>query len=159
MKRLATIFDPGSKSIKRRYWYAQLYRALAFAQVTFSNDSDSFATIASKLRSVLAGNFEIEWNGEILGYWIDMQGDSEIRSATDVPNVSIYDIPQIAIQELLLGEHTVANYIPMSDKAFISEEEQIQKIVEREKKLKREIQAIQEGKKAQNKKLKRSLII
>lgn len=154
MKRLATIFDPGSKSIKRRYWYAQLYRALAFAQVTFSNDSDSFATIASKLRSVLAGNFEIEWNGEILGYWIDMQGDSEIRSATDVPNVSIYDIPQIAIQELLLGEHTVANYIPMSDKAFISEEEQIQKIVEREKKLKREIQAIQEGKKAQKQEVK-----
>lgn len=34
VRRLSKIFNPNSKSIKRRYWYAQLYRALAFAQVT-----------------------------------------------------------------------------------------------------------------------------
>ena len=39
VRRLSKIFNPNSKSIKRRYWYAQLYRALAFAQVTFSNNT------------------------------------------------------------------------------------------------------------------------
>lgn len=45
VRRLSKIFNPNSKSIKRRYWYAQLYRALAFAQVTFSNNTSEFAEV------------------------------------------------------------------------------------------------------------------
>jgi hypothetical protein len=40
IRRLSAIFDPASDSINRRYWFAQLYRALAFAQVTFSDHTD-----------------------------------------------------------------------------------------------------------------------
>lgn len=66
VRRLSKIFNPNSKSIKRRYWYAQLYRALAFAQVTFSNNTSEFAEVSSRLRSILDGNYEIEWNSRIL---------------------------------------------------------------------------------------------
>lgn len=79
VRRLSRIFNPNSKSIKRRYWYAQLYRALAFAQVTFSNNTSEFAEVSSRLRSILDGNYEIEWNSRILGFWIDMPGDNETK--------------------------------------------------------------------------------
>lgn len=61
VRRLSKIFNPNSKSIKRRYWYAQLYRALAFAQVTFSNntyigryDASDKYYISSNLETVFA---------------------------------------------------------------------------------------------------------
>ena len=71
------MFNPNACSIERRYWYAQLYRALVFAQVTFSDSSDEFEIITSRLRSILDGNFEIEWDGMILGYWVDQTGKEE----------------------------------------------------------------------------------
>ena len=83
VRRLSKIFNPNSKSIKRRYWYAQLYRALAFAQVTFSNNTSEFAEVSSRLRSILDGNYEIEWNSRILGFWIDMPGDNETENISD----------------------------------------------------------------------------
>lgn len=42
LRQLQRLFDPQSTSIERRYWYAQLYRALVFAQVTFSDNSEEF---------------------------------------------------------------------------------------------------------------------
>lgn len=42
---------------------------LAFAQVTFSNNTSEFAEVSSRLRSILDGNYEIEWNSRILGFW------------------------------------------------------------------------------------------
>ena len=50
IKRLSTIFSPDSNSIERRYWYAQLYRALTFAQVTFNDNTSEFELIIPKLR-------------------------------------------------------------------------------------------------------------
>lgn len=143
IKRLSSVFDPGSKSIKRRYWYAQLYRALAFAQVTFSDNSVEFASIASKLRTVLDGNFEIEWNGKVLGYWIDMQGDSEKENATEDDAINMYDIPQTAIQKLLLGDDSDVNFVPVAEELLTSDEEQTRWIENREKELSKEIRQMQ----------------
>lgn len=140
IKRLSTIFDPNSKSIKRRYWYAQLYRALAFAQVTFSDNSSEFAELSSKLRSVLDGNFDIEWNGKVLGYWLDMENDSEVMIDTDVSTIKLYDIPQKRIQHLLLDEAIDGlQYVDINAGVLIDEENQEQQIEEREKELKEEL--------------------
>ena len=125
IKRLSTIFDPNSKSIKRRYWYAQLYRALAFAQVTFSDNSSEFEKLSSKLRSVLDGNFEIEWKGKVLGYWLDMDGDTEVIIDTDISNIKLYNIPQKRIQNLLLNEDVEKlQYIDINARIFVDEEHQ-----------------------------------
>lgn len=140
IKRLSTIFDPNSKSIKRRYWYAQLYRALAFAQVTFSDNSAEFAKLSSKLRSVLDGNFDIEWSGRVLGYWLDMYGDSEVTIDTDISTIKLYDIPQKRIQNLLLGENVdVVDYVDINAGVLIDAENEEQQIEERENKLKAEL--------------------
>ena len=143
IKRLSTIFDPNSKSIKRRYWYAQLYRALAFAQVTFSDNSTEFAELSSRLRSVLSGNFDIEWNGKVLGYWLDMDGELDVSIDTDISNIKLFDIPQKRIQHLLLNEEiNDLPYVDINEGMFINEENQKKQIEEREKDLKEELNYI-----------------
>ncbi len=102
LKRLKEIFNPSSESMLRRYWYAQLYRALAFAQVTFSDQQTDYDEISAKLRNILEGQFEIEWTGEVLGYWLNMDGDDEKISSSN--NISIYNIPQKKIQRVLLAD-------------------------------------------------------
>ena len=111
LKRLKQIFTPESsdlKSIMRRYWFAQLYRALTFAQVTFSNTSLDYERVAEKLRLILDGNFEINWSGEVLGYWFDMDGDTEIIEEINNDDCSgiikIHNVPQMQMQKLLVGD-------------------------------------------------------
>lgn len=148
IRRLSTIFDPNSKSIKRRYWYAQLYRALAFAQVTFSDNSYEFEKLSSKLRSVLDGNFEIEWNGRVLGYWLDMDGDKEITNDTDISNIKLCDIPQKRIQNLLLNEDVEdIQHIDINVGMLIDDEAQDTMIEEREKELRAELKSLNSSKK------------
>ena len=141
--RLSTIFDPYSKSIKRRYWYAQLYRALAFAQVTFSDNTSEFEKLSSKLRSVLDGNFEIEWNGRVLGYWLDMNGENDVIIDTDVSYIKLYDIPQKRIQNLLLDEEVNdIKYVDINAGVLIDDDKQETLIEEREKELRDELNAL-----------------
>lgn len=143
IRRLSTIFNPNSKSIKRRYWYAQLYRALAFAQVTFSDNSSEFEKLSSKLRSVLDGNFEMEWNGRVLGYWLDMDGENEVIIDTDVSNIKLYDIPQKRIQNLLLDEEVNdIQYIDINAGVLIDDDNQENLIEERERELREELKAL-----------------
>ena len=107
MKRLSTLFDPASKSIRRRYWYAQLYRALSFAQITFSADDSHFDEYAKCMRSILEGNFTISWSGCVMGYWKDLNGDEETITKADDINLEFHDVPQKMIQHLLLGDDSV----------------------------------------------------
>ena len=143
---MSKIFNPNSKSIKRRYWYAQLYRALAFAQVTFSNNTSEFAEVSSRLRSILDGNYEIEWNSRILGFWIDMPGDNETENISD-DGIMICDIPQKIIQSFLLGnEVSDVNFVNINAKDFIEDDEVQERIEERERVLAEEIESSQSGK-------------
>ena len=103
IKRLSKIFNPASTSIKKRYWFSQLYRALVFSQVTFSDNSDSFGDLARKLRSILDGKFEIDWSGKVLGYWLDFVENDVIVENTSVETIKIFNIPQVVIQNLLSG--------------------------------------------------------
>lgn len=147
ISRLSTIFDPASKSIKRRYWYAQLYRALAFAQVTFSDNSSEFAELASKLRSVLDGNFDISWSGKVLGFWLDMDGDTEIEKDTDSSNIKLFNISQKRIQQLLLQESVAdVDYVSINAGLLIDEKNEELQIAEREKEINDEIKEIQKNK-------------
>ena len=148
INRLSTIFNPNSTSIKRRYWYAQLYRALAFAQVTFSDNTSEFAELSAKLRSVLDGNFDIEWNGKVLGYWLDMDGSDEVINDTDESCIKVYDIPQRKIQQLLLGDSVAdTKYVDVHAGLLIDDDDVEQRIVEREKEIAEELKSIQKSKK------------
>lgn len=121
LEQLQRIFAPDSESIERRYWFSQLYRALVFAQVTFSNNSDEFESLSAKLRSVLDGKFSIEWAGEILGYWFDMPGTNEVVT-TDSNGITICNIPQIQIQKILSATHNEVSFIDIPEDTISTEE-------------------------------------
>ena len=122
MDVLSMIFDPDSQSIKRRYWYAQLYRALVFAQVSFEDSSDKFKELSLKLRSILLGNFDITWSGKMLGYWLDMGGKHEIVKKIDDKNITLVDIPQEVIQSILLEDTNNVSFVSI-DSDTISRDE------------------------------------
>ena len=123
--RLSTLFDPNSKSIRRRYWYAQLYRALSFAQITFSSDDQDFIKYSAGLRGILEGNFSIKWSGCVLGYWKDLNGDTEIVSIDpDNPAIEFHDIPQLAIQRMLLGDDSADVSFADVPASFTDEEDE-----------------------------------
>lgn len=105
LEQLQRVFNPESDSIERRYWFSQLYRALVFAQVTFSDNTEEFGDLSTKLRAVLDGKFSIEWKGEVLGYWFDMQGTEEVEEPA-CDNTIVFNIPQLKIQEILLDSHS-----------------------------------------------------
>lgn len=112
LKRLQQIFNPASKSVLRRYWYSQLYRALTFAQVSFANTSPQYDLIAEKLRLILDGKFEIKWSGEVLGYWFDMDGDNEILEQNmaddNFTKITVHNIPQKEMQKILINDDSFA---------------------------------------------------
>lgn len=137
MKVLSELFNPSSKSVMRRYWYAQLYRALVFAQVTFSNDDKNFESLAAKLRTILGGNFEIEWKGEVLGYWIDLNSYIEKVEDTERTDIKIVNIPQLQIQKILLGTENV-QYRKIDDDQ-IQDNEQEETINARKEELEKQV--------------------
>ena len=116
ISRLKGLFNPASKSIKRRYWFAQLYRALAFSQITFCNGI-KYQEVATQLRHILDGEFDIEWNGKVMGYWLDLDGDSENISIED--GIEVHNIPQKVIQRILLGEEgSHISYVPYTEDEY-----------------------------------------
>lgn len=105
-------FNPHSASIERRFWYSQLYKALVFSQISFINNSSEFQKLSAKLRQILDGKFDINWYGDVLCYMLESASDEESvtqNSESDdngerVDPITIYDIPQLRMQSLLLGE-------------------------------------------------------
>jgi len=89
-------FSPNSKSIERRYWYAQLYRALAFTRT----DSGT----SKLLDAIIDGEFDIDWSGEIYGFWFDSDEnqDTMYTDYIDLQDVIVHNICQKTIQRVLL---------------------------------------------------------
>lgn len=138
LSQLQKLFNPNTDSIERRYWYAQLYRALVFAQVTFSDSSTEYEEISSKLRAILDGEFEIEWEGKILGYWVDKPGKED--SCVEEDGITICNIPQEHIQKILSGSDA-SEFVVIEEDVLdeIDEysEEELEKAVDNELKKKR----------------------
>ena len=52
--------------MKREHWKAllQLYFISYFSQITFHDNTDEYVKLATGLKAILDGNFQIEWNGK-----------------------------------------------------------------------------------------------
>lgn len=122
---LSVLFNPNSTSVKRRYWFAQLYRALAFAQITFNDATEEFNRLSSQLRTILDGNFKISWTGRVMGYWIDMQGEKEvIENVVSSSEIEVHSIPQKMIQRLILDNSEAdVEYVVISDIVIVEDED------------------------------------
>lgn len=100
-------FDPKSESIRRRFWFAQLYRTLAFSQITFQSDSRDYDKLAAAMRRILDGDFEIHWSAKAMLYWKDWNAEDERTSMDDLGlGIELHEIPQKAIQRLLMQDES-----------------------------------------------------
>lgn len=110
ISKLANKFNPNNPSINRRYWFNQLYRVLVFSKINMNDNENGYDILINKLSNIFEGNFEIEWNGKVFAYWIDVNSDTfECTEITDredidynVNKLEIYTGGQLFIQKLLL---------------------------------------------------------
>ena len=126
-------FDPNSESIRRRFWFAQLYRTLAFSQITFQSDSRDYDKLAAAMRRILDGDFEIHWSAKAMLYWKDWNIEDERISMDDLGlGIELHEIPQKAIQRLLMQDNSFEaefSEVP-PDEPPVSEQEEWKEIRE-----------------------------
>lgn len=72
---LSQHWNPESTDTARRYWYAQLYRALIFSNINLADDSSEYFKLVSKVQRIVQGEFKIEWRRKILAFWLDESTD------------------------------------------------------------------------------------
>lgn len=102
-------WNPKSKSVNRRYWFTQLYRALAFSKLMIEDGGNiDYNLINSKIFGILNGNFEIEWSGAIYAYGINENttdvSTSLINSEYITGGIELNRAGQIYIQRMLLPD-------------------------------------------------------
>ncbi|ANU27083.1 ATP-binding protein [Planococcus versutus] len=68
---LVEVLNSKSTANDRRYWYAQLYRLLAFSPVHVTEDQNIKGTLNQSLLKILDGEFQINWEATLLTYWLD----------------------------------------------------------------------------------------
>ena len=130
---LSELFRPNTNgsvndSVRRRYWYAQLYRALSFSQITFSDDTSDYHRLANGLKAILEGDYIIEWSGIVMGYWVDLQGNKTFSREyqTTMPlgketkiEIEIVSVPQSVIQRIILGDNSaIVEYVDIQTAAI-----------------------------------------
>lgn len=117
IKTLANNWNPSSESSACRYWYNQLYRSLVFSTLNIDDNSPNYINFINKLYSILEGNFEIEFNGQVFAYWINDQKDvidkeiidfEELDSIDNINELSICTAGQLYIQKMLVPDNTLS---------------------------------------------------
>lgn len=68
---LSEIFNGSSTSYNKRYWYAQLFRALVFAPNFVPEIEQEQINFNKSLMNILDGKFRVNWSGKLLTYWLD----------------------------------------------------------------------------------------
>lgn len=103
---LSRLWTPQNSSVSRRYWFTQLYRAIAFSKLGINDSDNNFDVINSKIYSVLNGNFEIEWSCDIYAYSLTDDGEDSELSDLDcndvVPSIKLHKAGQLYVQKMLL---------------------------------------------------------
>ena len=136
---LSSLWSKNNKHVSRRYWFTQLYRAMAFSRLGIDDSDVNFAVINSKIYGILNGNFEIEWSGDIYAYSLTENNDiSQIEnlSGNDViSSITLHNAGQLYIQKMLLPnemQNADLAYSNIPDNAELENEEQNEKFNEEE---------------------------
>lgn len=116
---LSAHFSPTRRQIERRYWLAQLYRAVAFVQ----EDVEISDSVRLNLEQILDGTFSISWRGEVYGFWFDQLTDDidVINGYSENIDITINNVGQGVILRILLGKEReapvqyMANVGPIED--------------------------------------------
>lgn len=105
---LSALWNPNNQKVDRRYWYTQLYRAIAFAKLGISDNDPDYAIIHSKIYDILNGNFCIEWTGDIHAYDLNSESadcvEEKLETESDLSHITLHRAGQIYIQKTLLPD-------------------------------------------------------
>lgn len=108
IEKLSRLWSAENDSVSRRYWFTQLYRAIAFSKLGLNDNDDGFETINSKIYSILNGKFEIEWSGDIYAYSLSDNNADSVISELDgngiIDHINLHSAGQLYIQKLLLPD-------------------------------------------------------
>lgn len=101
---LSSRWDPESTDVDRRYWYAQLYRALVFSKINLEDNSPEYQKFVGSLDNLLSGQFSINWAAQILAFWLDENRDempSVVLHPADELETTYRPFGQLYIQRML----------------------------------------------------------
>ena len=105
---LSNVFSADSTAHDRRYWFAQLYRLLAFSPLYLTNNELEREQLNSDLMKILNGEFIIEWKATLLTYWLDYNAEEleVVTNSLGWTDIEVYHQPygQLYIQQQLLPE-------------------------------------------------------
>ncbi len=124
LKKLKQHFNPADKSIERRYWLAQLYRAIAFLQADSDYDEDVFNEVTRQMNKMLEeGDYEIEWSAMILANIVDSNTYVNISKYTSFAGdeIELWKLGQLSMQNILLNRGIDESGVEFDDKASIDE--------------------------------------
>lgn len=99
------VWSSENTSINRRYWFTQLYRAIAFSVLAVADNDPNYTVINSKIYNILNGDFTINWSGDV--YAFDLKGEMDCIEDISISNdidckTVIHKIGQIDIQRMLI---------------------------------------------------------
>ena len=99
------VWNPSNTNINRRYWFTQLYRAIAFSVLAVADNDPNYSVINSKIYNILNGEFNIDWSGDVFAF--DLKGELDCIEDTPFPNdfdceTVIHKIGQVDIQRMLI---------------------------------------------------------
>ena len=99
------VWNPSNTKINRRYWFTQLYRAIAFSVLAVADNDPNYSVINSKIYNILNGEFNIDWSGDVFAF--DLKGELDCIEDTPFPNdfgceTVIHKIGQVDIQRMLI---------------------------------------------------------
>lgn len=101
---LSRHFSPNNRSIERRYWLAQLYRAVVFLQGDMSMTDAVSIKLTEQLNAMMEGHFDIIWSRRIIGCELDLnQHMKKLTRNADGFDIEYWQIGQLAMQNILLN--------------------------------------------------------
>ena len=126
---LRELWNPGSNSIEKRYWFAQLYRALVFSKINLPDNSQDYANFTIALQRIIDGKFIINWDAKLLTFWLDYNMDTigEEPMILGMNNDMIskhYSFGQLFIQKMLLPDYMqnkTFEYVNVTDEEDFTE--------------------------------------
>lgn len=101
---LSEKFSKDSTNHDRRYWFAQLYRLLAFSPMYITTDDQSREKLNSDLMKILNGEFTIEWKTTLLTYWLDYNAEELDIQVYPLGNTDV-EVHHQAYGQLYIQKH------------------------------------------------------
>lgn len=102
LNSFSTYWNNDNNHIDRRYWFTQLYRAIAFSKLSLDDNDPKYPIINSKIYNILSGNFNISWQGCVFAFDLKNEIDNTTQRNFGDFDIDIRTYGQISTQKMLL---------------------------------------------------------